>query len=144
MSRVVPVAGRALSRGAMIICLLGAAISPGVAAAGAQAPGNGTLAGVVEDSLGAGVADVHLTVIGVPVLAKSGPDGGFRFAAVPAGARRLVARRIGYRPESLTVSVAPAALTRVTVRLSLMVQRVDPVLVSAPRAQYTGRLRAFH
>jgi TonB family protein len=99
---------------------------------------------VVADSLGAGVADVHLTVVGVPVLAKSGPDGGFRFASVPAGPQRLVARRIGYQPESLTISVAAGVVTRVTVELALMVQRVEPVLVNAPRVKHTGRLRAFH
>jgi TonB family protein len=99
---------------------------------------------MVQDSAGTGIADVHVSVAGVSVFAITGAAGAFRIANVPEGAQALVARRIGFTPESLAVTVRGRGTTEVRIRLEATAQHVAPVLVSSRRTQYTGRLRSFY
>src|SRR5437016_12589223 len=71
------------------------ALACSAAGLGAQT-GTGTITGHVTDSAtGRPVVAVRLSVVGTDRTAVTAEDGGFVLAAVPAGAQRVRARRIG-------------------------------------------------
>src|SRR5688572_8038543 len=105
--------------------------------------GRGTIAGVVEDSTGAGIADVRVSLTNTSTFAVTSASGAFRLTSVNEGSRTLIARRIGFTPESVTVSVGRGT-TELRIRLDATPQHVAPVVVTAGRAAYTGRLRGFY
>ena len=102
------------------------------------------VAGLVADSLGTGIAGATVSVVGLSASAVTAADGTFRLHAVPAGEQRLVARRIGFRPESLTVSVPRDSGITVRVQLVTSAQQLAPMVVAAKAARYTGRMRGFN
>jgi TonB family protein len=116
------------------------------AAAAAQSPPfeTGGIVGFVADSAGGRVAGAQVTILGVLGRAETGTDGNFRMSGVPAGSRTLIARRIGFRPESLAVSVRQGIIAEVEVRMRATPQQMTPVVVDGGRARPTGRLRAFN
>ena len=69
-------------------------------------------------------------------------DGGgaYRFAALPAGAYRLIVRHLGYRPASVQVDLADTPL-RVSVGLVVTPIQLEAVDARAPTADPYGRLR---
>src|SRR5688500_11708886 len=111
-------------RAAAGLLAFAAAALPGPRALGAQgtppptpAAGgllNGVVAGVVRDDAGVAVSGAQISLMGVLGRGASGSDGSFRLSG-PVGPRTLVVRRIGFRPESLAVSVDPGGVTDVTV-----------------------------
>ena len=132
MVRVVPLAVRFLP--ALLLW-------PG--AAFAQATERGAIGGTIGDSAGVGIADVHISVPGLPVFGISAANGTFRVTNVAAGSRLVVARRIGFLPETVTVNVVVGRTADGSMRLEATPQHVATVLVTAVRSQYTGRLRGF-
>jgi TonB family protein len=118
---------------------------PGLTAE-AQAPdpslGVGTVTGTVSDSVGVGIAGANLSVIGITGQVYSTPEGLFRLQGIAPGDQRLVARRIGFRPETLTVSLPPDRGLQIQVRLHAAALQIAPVVIAA-RARYTGPLRGF-
>lgn len=91
-----------------------------------------------------GIVGATVFVIGGSTVAISADDGAFRLANIASGMRTIVARRIGFRPESVSVMVAGDSAIRVRMRLESTAQQVAPVLVTSGRGQYTGRLRGFN
>src|SRR2546426_9929899 len=74
------------------------ALACSAAGLGAQT-GTGTITGHVTDSAtGRPVVAVRLSVVGTDRAAVTAEDGGFVLAAVPAGARRGRASRLGFFP----------------------------------------------
>lgn len=57
-------------------------------------------------------------------------DGTFRFASVPDGMARLVVRRLGFRPETLTVAVPQIDGGNVVVMLERVAQPLAPIVVT--------------
>ena len=118
------------------------------AQSGPPAPGGlvntGIIAGIIEDSLSTPVAGAQVAVQGLRGHGTSENDGSFRLASIPPGPHVLVVRRIGFRPESLAVTVAAGAIHEVRVRVRPKAQWVAPVVVQAKNARYTGHLRAFY
>lgn len=85
----------------------------------------GSLAGSVADATnGTPLAEARLTVVGpgVSVLAVSNIEGRFQVIDLPVGDYQIRAERKGYRPESGTARVEPAALNPV-IRLMLIRER---------------------
>lgn len=76
----------------------------------AQSRKTGGVTGRVSDSTGARLANVAITIGGG---AESGPraasddSGSFRLRGIGAGRVRVIARRLGYEPETLLVVVSP-------------------------------------
>lgn len=69
----------------------------------AQTPSTGRIVGrIVDATTGAGIADVGVQVVGTTLGVRSGVDGRFAIAAVPAGTVTLQARRLGYAPKTVT------------------------------------------
>ena len=109
---------------------------------GGDAP-QGIVSGLVTDSSGSGIAGATISVIGASGIQLSESNGSFRIGGVPVGNRVVVARRIGFRPESLSVSVVADTIHTVSIRLEPVAQQVAPVIVTAS-SRYTGRLRGFN
>jgi TonB family protein len=104
----------------------------------------GGIVGVVTDSAGARVAGAQVTIVGIRGRAETGADGSFRMAGVPAGGQTLIARRIGFRPESLAVTVRQGIIPELTLRMTPTPQLMPPMVVEGIRARPTGRLRGFN
>ena len=112
--------------------------------AGSGEPRRGAITGIVADSAGTGIVGATIFVVGSPGIAVSDTDGAFRLTGVTAGSQTLVARRIGFRPESLSVSVPPDSTLSVVVHVEAVAHRVAPMVVTASNFRYTGRLRGFN
>ena len=112
----------------------------------AQSPSfeTGGIVGFVADSAGGRVAGAQVTIAGVMGRAETGTDGTFRMGGVPAGGQTLIARRIGFRPESVAVAVRQGIIAEVDVRMRATPIRMTTVVVEGGRVRPAGRLRAFH
>src|ERR687896_103943 len=78
----------------------------------AQEPvARGTVAGVVRDSSGAGIAGAEITLVGTSLRAHTNARGEFRLTNVPAGTVTVGVRRLGFIPTvaSLAIGVNEAA-----------------------------------
>src|SRR3989454_8121293 len=89
-----------------------------------------TLVGRVVDRGGQGLADATVLVAELHRVTTTGPDGAFRFPAVPPGRYTVVVRRVGYaaRVREVEVGMGPAELTLVAAAV-----QVEPVTVTATR-----------
>ncbi len=114
-------------------------------AASAQTPPmeTGGIVGVVADSAGGLIAAAQVTIAGVRGRAETGGDGAFRMAGVPAGSQLLIARRMGFRPETLAVAVRQGIIAEVSVRMRATAQRMAAIVVHARNSRPVGRLRGF-
>jgi hypothetical protein len=84
-------------------------------AAGARAQsGVGSVAGVVRDSAGQGLSFVQVVVVGARNGRgiESDSSGNYRIPSIGAGRLQLLARRIGYEPETVSVVVLSDATVR--------------------------------
>ena len=109
----------------------------------AQSP-SGSIAGIVIDTAGSRVPGVDVTAVGAVFRTRSGPDGTFALAAVPFGPLTLEARRLGFRPETVAVTISSASATTVTFRLRPIAEQLQTVEVKGARPRYTGRLAGYH
>jgi hypothetical protein len=75
----------------------------------------GTLAGVVRDSAGRGVANATVALDGVREVARTDSSGTFVLRGLPVGSRMLDVRRLGYAAARQPVVVRTAASDPVTV-----------------------------
>ncbi|MEO5568904.1 MAG: carboxypeptidase-like regulatory domain-containing protein [Gemmatimonadaceae bacterium] len=95
--------------------------------AAAQGAAVGEIAGVAVDRDSAAVAGVQLQVDGSRWRAVTDDRGVFRFEAVVVGSHRVIARRIGFLPESLTVTVSEGKTTGVRLILRAAATELDAV-----------------
>jgi TonB family protein len=130
----------ALALGALLTVPLPAQPPAPPASGGLQ---TGTVAGTVRDPSGVAVTGAQVSLVGILGRGSTASDGTFRLSA-PVGERTLVVRRIGFRPESLAVSVRPGVVAEADVRLEPATQQLAPLVVEAGRPVYRGRLAAFN
>lgn len=91
----------------------------------------GTVSGRVTDaSAGTPVRGAQVMIVGTTVGAVAGEDGQFRIANVPAGAREVRARLIGYRAVTVPVTVAPGATATVSIAMVASATALDAVVVT--------------
>ena len=115
----------------------------------AQQPGRATIAGVVTDTTGAPIVGAEIILLGTVERVSTDERGTFRIVGVPTGAASLRVRRLGFRPESVSVTVVQGADPTtpgptVQVRMQPAVQQLTPVVVNAGRARYSGRLAGYY
>src|SRR5687768_12562578 len=103
----------------------------------------GAISGGTSDSARTGLAGAHLTVDGTSAHTYSDSAGLFRIFGTAPGAHTLVARRIGFRPETLAVTLPADQGAEVRIRLDPAALWIAPVVVGA-RARFTGPLRGFN
>jgi iron complex outermembrane recepter protein len=100
--------------------------------AGLQAQGVGRVAGRVQDLAGNPLADVSITVRGVPELnARTDDNGGFVLAPVPDGEYVITATLKGFAPSTRSVRVVSGQTADVS--LTLSIQILEQVIVTADR-----------
>lgn len=104
----------------------------------------GGVTGVVRDTAGAPLAGVQVMVAGLFGRGGTGSDGSFTLVAIPIGDRRVIVRRLGFRPETVSVTVPGGGRAEVNVRMMPVPQQIAAVVVEAGRPQFRGRLREFY
>jgi iron complex outermembrane recepter protein len=86
---------RALGAAALLLAVL----------APAAAAQTGTVSGRVVDERGAGIAGAQVFLVQPPIATQSGSEGNYSLQRVPAGTHTLRVRMLGYRPDSVSVTV---------------------------------------
>jgi TonB-dependent starch-binding outer membrane protein SusC len=110
------------------LCAVGLLAAP--LALQAQAA-TGTIRGkVTEASSGRGLADAQIQVVGTRVGALSQASGEYVLTGVPAGARVVQIRRIGFQPVSKTVQVLAGSSQTVDAALSVSAINLSEVVVT--------------
>ena len=85
---------------------------------------------VVDSSSRSPIIGASVTVEGTRLGAVTGEDGRYRIAAVAAGSRTLVARRLGYAPQRHTVTVGTEGELTVDFALRATVTSLSEVIVT--------------
>ena len=114
-----------------------------VAATSARAQTGGRITGTVIDrTAGAPIPNVNVNVVGTTLGARTGTDGKFTIADVPAGAQRIRAARIGYTPVDQLVTLAAGQTASVNVSMSAATVTLDQMVVvgygTQKRSDLTG------
>lgn len=118
----------------------------------AQAPavpaGTGTVRGTVNARSGLPIVGAQVRLVlpgirGVTTSVESDESGTFTAVGVPAGPAWVVARRIGYRPDSVRVEVTTAEPARATVQLERIAVELTTVQVFG-RRDITGVMAGFY
>lgn len=102
------------------------------------------ITGMVRDTFGLAIAGAEATVEGTTLRTFSDSLGAFRLSGVAAGQRRLVFRRLGFRPVAMDVDVVPPGLDALDVRMVVAAQTLAPVTVEARTEAAIPRLRGFY
>jgi Carboxypeptidase regulatory-like domain/TonB-dependent Receptor Plug Domain/Gram-negative bacterial TonB protein C-terminal len=113
----------------------------------AQSLATGTVKGVVKSSLGLPIGGAQMRLVipqgGNTPVVESDDNGTFTAAKVPVGSVWLVARRIGYRPDSVLVAVVAEQQVEATVQLERIAVELSTVRVLG-RRDVVGHLAGFY
>lgn len=121
--------------------LLAALVTPISLAAQATAPVTGT----VSDPIGTPIAGASVTLAGSAVSVTTDEDGRFHLTAPSAGGFTLSVRRLGFAPASRELSVPQGqGLRDLRIQMTPSPGLLSPVLVSATRGAYKGRLAGYY
>jgi TonB family protein len=104
----------------------------------------GSIAGMVRDTTGQGIAGAEVTVVGTQIRTRTDPRGAFRIGYVPSGAMTVQTRRLGFRMASFAVEVAPDSLTSVDFQLESVGTTLLPIVVKERGARHRGRLAGYY
>lgn len=115
------------------------------AAADAQegAIGTGGVKGTVRDSSGIPIEGAQVSVAGSATRGESGAGGEFVLTKANAGRLTIHVRRIGFRPDSVTVHVLAGESVPAEIRLRRLAVELTPVVVFG-RKELTGRMAGFY
>ena len=123
--------------------LVGAAVLIATAAP-LHAQARGTITGTVTDGDGVPIAGAQISVRGLGTMAISDARGVFRLDDVPIGPSIVRVRRLGFRPESLDVQLAPSPDASVRLELARVTAALAPVVVRASKVKHEARLAGFY
>ena len=128
------------------IGLAGGALALGPAMLRAQEPGaRGTVAGMVRDSSGAGIAGAEITIVGTGLRAHTNPQGEFRLTNVPAGTVTVGVRRLGFIPTVASIEIGLNQAATMSVIVTPLAQSLAAVIVRGDRRfEEHGRLAGFY
>lgn len=96
-------------------------------AAVAQAQ-TGRIAGAVTGTDGQPLSAANIVVAGTTISASTGPDGRYVLPAVPAGSHMLRATRVGYAPDSTTITMATGQSVEASFRLRVTAVQLEGVV----------------
>jgi TonB family protein len=109
---------------------------------GAQSPA--TVIGTVTSETGIALLGVDVAVGDTQLKTVTDEHGAFRLSGVPAGTREVRARRLGFRPDAVQVNIGDSGTERVSLKLAVATQELQPVVVRGQAIQYTGRLAGYY
>jgi TonB family protein len=121
-----------------IVAILVLATSP----LGAQSPA--TVIGTVTSETGIALMGVDVAVGDTQLRTTTDEHGEFRLSGVPGGTREVRARRLGFRPDAVQVNIGNSGTERVSLKLAVATQELQPVVVRGQPIQYTGRLAGYY
>ena len=105
----------------------------------ASAQQGGTIAGVVVDTAsGAPLAGARVRLLEQHRTWQTHGDGGFNFAALPAGSHTIAVEVIGYRPFSRRLTLRSADTVRLRVALSELRFELPPLVVTGTLGRRPG------
>ena len=102
---------------------------------------SGRIVGVVRDSAGRGIAQAQITGVGLRLI-ESDSTGTYHIPAIHVGAVRLIALRIGYAPETVSVVVASAMEVHADFVMSAVGQLLPEEMVVADPLR--GKMGSFN
>ncbi len=119
------------------VALAAAAMVVGAAGSARAQTGSGTgiLVGTVHDSAKTALSGALVMDLGTSISAATRTDGSFRLVNLPAGPRTLVARRLGFAPDSFRVTIVAGGTATYDV-----VMRPEPVELSEIAVQASPRM----
>lgn len=128
-------------------CAMSATAFVGTALSAQPATGTGTVKGTVLSALGLPIVGAQVRVVvpngGTSAAVESDGNGAFAASRVPLGTVWLVAKRIGYRPDSVRVAISDGQPALATVRLERIAVELATVKVLG-RRDITGHLAGFY
>ena len=110
----------------------------------ATAQGTGAIVGTVTAETGLALSGADVGVVGTKLTAVTDERGGFRLSGVTPGTLEVRARRLGFRPESTRIDVHDGGTSSVDLKLPVVAEDLQPVLVHGKKMQYTGRLAGYY
>ncbi|MBV9879477.1 MAG: SusC/RagA family TonB-linked outer membrane protein [Gemmatirosa sp.] len=114
--------------GLPVVPLVLAFLAPGVV----HAQTTGSVRGrVTESGTPAGISDAQVSIVGTSLGAVTNATGDYTIVNVPAGARQVTIRRIGYQPRTVPVTVSAREVARVDFALVKAAAQLDQVVVTA-------------
>lgn len=133
--------------GAVFGALLGASEPAGGQASPLSPQPTGTVRGTVSTTLGLPIGGAYLRLMmpgrGSTTSVESDEEGNFTAIGVPQGTAWLVARRIGYRPDSVQVTVTAGETIQSRVQLERIAVELDQVRIIG-RRDVTGPMAGFY
>ena len=108
------------------------------------ADGQSRISGVVRDTFGLAIAGAEASIEGTTLRTTTDSSGAFLFVDAGAGQRRLIFRRLGFRPAAMDVELTGTGLDDLEVLMVHVAQILTPVTVQARRESTTPRLAGFY
>ncbi|MEP7380817.1 MAG: TonB-dependent receptor plug domain-containing protein [Gemmatimonadota bacterium] len=105
--------------------------------------GTGGVKGTVRDTSGLAVEGARIFVSGSTLSGESGANGEFVLAKANAGLLKIHVRRLGFAPDSVTVTVLAGTSVETEVKLRRLALQLNPVVVVG-RKEITGRMAGFY
>ncbi len=132
--------------GVAVIGRAGGALALGPTSLRAQEPAaRGTVAGMVRDSSGAGIAAAEITIVGTGLRAHTNAQGQFRLTNVPAGTLSIGVRRLGFIPTVGSIEIGPNEAATMSIIVTPLAQALEAVIVRGDRRfEEHGRLAGFY
>lgn len=124
------------------IMLVALAMTLGSLGAGAQDAAPIVISGTVRNAQGIAIPGAEVWIDGTDRRVVSNDSGEYRLDAVAGGRAKLMVRRVGFRPDSKRLSMAPGDRKSVSFTLEGLMDELDAVVVTA-REGSNGRLREF-
>lgn len=111
---------------------------------GAQSTGQ--ISGTAIDSAGAPIYSAQVSFSGSPHAVFTDESGAFVLSNIPLGTGTLTARRLGFAPLSVSITVANpnTSVNGITLKLTRLPTFLQTVMVETKRVTYTGRLAGYH
>ena len=136
--------GAWMRRGALILSVaVLVATVPSTLSAQRGEVGTGGVSGVVKDSLGSPVVGAIVSVGGSTLTAESDEEGKFTLAKASPGELSLRVRRIGFKPDTVRVTVLAGGDHPITITLARLAVELQPLVIYG-RRNVTGRMAGFY
>ena len=148
LSLVTTVLGVLVAKTLLVAVLVtGAATSPMLAQAGprpsAATGSSAVVKGVVRDDAGRALGGARVSLIGQQVEVESDELGAFALTVATTESGRLLVRRIGFAPETLSIVVSAAGAVTAEPALRRLAMPLDAVIVNG-RTDLRGPIAGFY
>jgi carboxypeptidase family protein len=102
----------------------------------------GTIDGLVSDTNLVPIQAAQVSILRTELKIGTGPNGRFRITNVVPGQYLVIVRRVGFRPTSAIIEVAPRDTVRLAYALERLPANLDTVVITAAKRQ-SARLMEF-